>query len=136
MSISLPPAASETVRLSGTPRGSGTLQVRGCWVQLAGCRVCEIVPAPIRSDREDAAARKAGVMAAQRERIKASGLDAILAPSPRQSGTASSIRSVTAASQPTTSSPLSYPVIPPQPLLWLKSDSLTSGAMSIFDGET
>ncbi|BGP55929.1 hypothetical protein JCM8202v2_003536 [Rhodotorula sphaerocarpa] len=136
VSISLPPAASETVRLSGTPRGSGTLQVRGCWVQLAGCRVCEIVPAPIRSDREDAAARKAGVMAAQRERIKASGLDAILAPSPRQSGTASSIRSVTAASQPTTSSPPSYPVIPPQPLLWLKSDSLTSGAMSIFDGET
>ncbi|GAA5873361.1 hypothetical protein JCM3774_000758, partial [Rhodotorula dairenensis] len=129
ISVVVPPASLQTVRLVGTPLESGTLQIRGCSVQLAGCRSREfLVPVP---DPASTISEQMRIVGDSRpERIKHTGLDAL------------ALRTI--ASEPATTPAestgaehqfLECTVVPAQPLLWMRSTSLTHGALMLFDGE-
>ncbi|GAA5969112.1 hypothetical protein JCM3765_002183 [Sporobolomyces pararoseus] len=122
LSTIVPPGSFHTVRLSGTPRQAGILLVRGCNIRLAGCSSREFV-LPVWDEEEEIRRQKAALLDTSKERVKSSGLDAISAPS-------------TASSDPSKDSKfLECIVVPEQPLLWMRSTSLTHGALMLYDGE-
>jgi hypothetical protein len=120
----VPPASLQTVRMVGTPLEPGTLQIRGCSVQLAGCKSREFLLPTSKSESTEP--EKTSVNVDSRpERIKHTGLDAF----------ASRTRTVAATSKAENRF-LECTVVPAQPLLWMRSTSLTHGALMLFDGET
>ncbi|GAA5876487.1 hypothetical protein JCM16303_003552 [Sporobolomyces ruberrimus] len=118
----VPPGSFHTVRLTGTPREPGTLSVRGCNIRLAGCTSREFV-LPVWDEEEETRRQKAALLDTTKERIKSAGLDAI-PPSP-----------TSAADSGVDSKFLECVVVPEQPLLWMRSTSLTHGAVMLYDGE-
>lgn len=122
LSTVVPPGSFHTVRLTGTAREPGSLLVRGCNIRLAGCPSREFV-LPIWDEEEDARRQKAALLDTSGERVKATGLDAIpLLP--------------TASTEPPADSKfLECIVVPEQPLLWMRTTSLTHGALMLYDGE-
>ena len=125
----MPPASLQTVRMVGTPLEPGTLQIRGCSVQLAGCTSREFLLPTSKSESTEP--EKTSVNVESRpERIKHTGLDAF----------ASRTRTVAATSKEFGGEAenrfLECTVVPAQPLLWMRSTSLTHGALMLFDGET
>ena len=122
LSTVVPPGSLHTVRLTGTPREPGTLLIRGCNIRLAGCPSREFV-LPIWDEEEDGRRQKAALLDTSKERVKATGLDAI-APLP-----------TTPADPAADSKFLECIVVPEQPLLWMRTTSLTHGALMLYDGE-
>ncbi|GAA5898275.1 TRAPPII-specific subunit TRS120 [Sporobolomyces salmoneus] len=122
LSTVVPPGSFHTVRLTGTPREPGKLLIRGCNIRLAGCPTREFA-LPVWDEEEETRRQKAALLDTSKERIKSSGLDAILPPP-------------TSTTDPTTDSKfLECVVVPEQPLLWMRSTSLTHGALMLYDGE-
>ncbi|GAA5896374.1 hypothetical protein JCM6882_000998 [Rhodosporidiobolus microsporus] len=128
LSTVIPPGSFHTVRLTGTAREPGTLTIRGCNIRLAGCTVREFV-LPIWDSAEEAKQQKAALLDTSRERIKAIGLDAA---STSKRGVVS-IASDKALEE--SAKFLECVVVPEQPLLWMRSTSLTHGALMLYDGE-
>ncbi|KWU44001.1 hypothetical protein RHOSPDRAFT_34430 [Rhodotorula sp. JG-1b] len=129
ISVVVPPASLQTVRMVGTPLEPGTLQIRGCSVQLAGCKSREFLLPTSKSTSTEP--DKTPVKVNSRpERIKHTGLDAL----------ASRTRTAAATSKESGGEAenrfLECTVVPAQPLLWMRSTSLTHGALMLFDGET
>lgn len=121
LSTTIPPGTFHTVRLSGTPREAGLLVVRGCNIRLAGCTSREFV-LPVWSDVEEAKRQKAAMLDTSRDRSKSAGLVAFAragAPKPGEDGFVF----------------LECTVVPEMPLLWMRSTSLTHGALMLYDGE-
>lgn len=122
LSTVIPPGSFHTVRLTGTPREPGKLFVRGCNIRLAGCPSREFV-LPVWDDQEETKRQKSTLLDPLRDRIKSSGLDAVP-------------RLLTSTSDPASDSKfLECIVVPEQPLLWMRSTSLTHGALMLYDGE-
>ncbi|GAA6044610.1 hypothetical protein JCM8097_006453 [Rhodosporidiobolus ruineniae] len=124
----LPPGSFHTIRLTGTPREPGTLVIRGCHIRLAGCTSREFI-LPVWDSADEAKQHKAVLLDTSRERIKASGLDAV----PSNKAGVSSVDSDNALDA--SSKFLECVVVPEQPLLWMRSTSLTHGALMLYDGE-
>ncbi|GAA5989707.1 hypothetical protein JCM5350_007364 [Sporobolomyces pararoseus] len=122
LSTVVPPGSFHTVRLTGTPRESGTLLVRGCNIRLAGCPSREFV-LPVWDEEEEIRRQKAALLDTSKERVKSSGLDAI--PS----------LPILSSDPSKDSKFLECVVVPEQPLLWMRSTSLTHGALMLYDGE-
>ncbi|GAA5826496.1 hypothetical protein JCM11251_002398 [Rhodosporidiobolus azoricus] len=128
LSTVIPPGSFHTVRLTGTAREPGTLTVRGCNIRLAGCTVREFV-LPMWDAAEEAKQQKAALLDTSRERIKATGLDA--APTSKHGV-------VSVATDKTIEALVKFlecVIVPEQPLLWMRSTSLTHGALMLYDGE-
>ncbi|GJN91136.1 hypothetical protein Rhopal_004154-T1 [Rhodotorula paludigena] len=128
LSTVIPPGSFHTVRLTGTPREPGTLVIRGCNIRLAGCMSREFV-LPVWDTAEEAKQQKAALLDTTRERVKRSGLDAI----PQRSLEASAMESDTPLQGGDKF--LECIVVPELPLLWMRSTSLTHGALMLYDGE-
>lgn len=128
LSTVIPPGSFHTVRLTGTPREPGTLVIRGCNIRLAGCMSREFV-LPVWDTAEEAKQQKAALLDTTRERVKRSGLDAI----PQRSLEASAMESDTPLQGG--DKYLECIVVPELPLLWMRSTSLTHGALMLYDGE-
>ncbi|GAA6003089.1 hypothetical protein JCM10207_001980 [Rhodosporidiobolus poonsookiae] len=128
LSTVIPPGSFHTVRLSGTPREPGTLVIRGCNIRLAGCTSREFI-LPVWDAAEEAKQHKALLLDTSHERIKATGLDAL----PRAGRAISAVVS----DDPLDGSAkfLECTVVPELPLLWMRSTSLTHGALMLYDGE-
>lgn len=78
---------------------------------------------PVWDEEEETRRQKAALLDTTKERIKSAGLDAI-PPSP-----------TSAADSGVDSKFLECVVVPEQPLLWMRSTSLTHGALMLYDGE-
>jgi hypothetical protein len=124
----IPPGSFHTVRLTGTPREPGTLVIRGCNIRLAGCRSREFI-LPVWDTAEEAKQHKAALLDTSRERIKETGLEA----APRTSRGTSSLSNE--GDLEDSAKFLECVVVPEQPLLWMRSTSLTHGALMLYDGE-
>ncbi|GAA5936717.1 TRAPPII-specific subunit TRS120 [Sporobolomyces koalae] len=122
LSTVVPPGSFHTVRLTGTPREPGTLFVRGCNIRLAGCTTREFL-LPLWDEEEDGRRQKAALLDTSKERIKFSGLEAIPA------------RPTASRDSATDNKFLECIVVPIQPLLWMRTTSLTHGALMLYDGE-
>jgi hypothetical protein len=120
----IPPGSFHTVRLSGTPREAGLLVIRGCHIRLAGCTSREFL-LPVWNDQEEAKRQKAAMLDTTRDRIKASGLGAFS-------------RGATTGSEKGLEDGFKFlecSVVPKMPMLWMRSTSLTHGALMLYDGE-
>ncbi|GAA5864034.1 hypothetical protein JCM1840_000679 [Sporobolomyces johnsonii] len=128
LSTVVPAGSFHTVRLTGTPREPGTLVVRGCNIRLAGCASREFL-LPVWDDEEEARRQKAALLDTSRDRIKSTGLEAF------------PTRATEASALPTDKSLdggakfLECSIVPEQPLLWMRTTSLTHGALMLYDGE-
>ncbi|GAA5987807.1 hypothetical protein JCM10908_007223 [Rhodotorula pacifica] len=127
ISIVIPPASLQTVRLTGTPLEPGTLQMRGCNVQLAGCKSREFL-LPMTDSTSETLPSSANVFDPRIERIKQTGLDALPTLSSTSEGLSSDRKGVQDRF-------LECTVVPAQPLLWIRSTSLKHGALMLYDGE-
>lgn len=128
LSTVIPAGSFHTVRLTGTPREPGTLVIRGCNIRLAECSSREFL-LPIFDAAEEAKQQKAVLLETSHERIKATGLDAV--PSDGHAATA------VPSDKPLAEGAkfLECVVVPELPLLWMRSTSLTHGALMLYDGE-
>ncbi|GAA5872900.1 hypothetical protein JCM8547_003260 [Rhodosporidiobolus lusitaniae] len=129
LSTVIPPGSFHTIRLTGTPREPGTLVIRGCNIRLAGCTNREFI-LPVWDAAEEAKQQKAAVLDLARERIKASGLEAAQLSRTGGSTMVSSENPLQGGAKF-----LECVVVPEQPLLWMRSTSLTHGALMLYDGE-
>lgn len=124
ISTVVPAGSFHTVRLAGTAREPGLLVIRGCHIRLAGCTEREFL-LPVWNDEEEAKRKKAAMLDTATDRIKKTGLDAFAAASGARIRTAEEpgLRFVECT------------VVPELPLLWVRSTSLTHGALVLYDGE-
>lgn len=122
LSTVVPPGSFHTVRIRGTPLEAGLLIVRGCYIRLAGCTSREFL-LPVWDNEEEAKRQKATMLDTSRERTKASGLGAFGRETPGESGGEEGLKF------------LECTVVPEMPLLWMRSTSLTHGALMLYDGE-
>lgn len=121
LSTIVPPGSFHTVRLSGTPIEAGILTIRGCNIRLAGCAVREFV-LPVWNDEDEVKRQKAAMFDTSSDRIKSSGLVGFKKNEfmkPDEAGLKF----------------LECVVVPEMPLLWMRSTSLTHGALMLYDGE-
>ncbi|BGP40785.1 hypothetical protein JCM10449v2_004750 [Rhodotorula kratochvilovae] len=128
LSTVIPPGSFHTVRLTGTPREPGTLVIRGCNIRLAGCVSREFV-LPMWDADEEVKQQKAALLDTSRERVKRTGLDAVAQAAPAATAVPSD--------KPLDGDAkfLECTVVPEMPLLWMRSTSLTHGALMLYDGE-
>lgn len=78
---------------------------------------------PVWDEEEEIRRQKAALLDTSKERVKSSGLDAI--PS----------LPILSSDPSKDSKFLECVVVPEQPLLWMRSTSLTHGALMLYDGE-
>lgn len=121
--MTVPPGSFHTVRLTGTPRQAGLLTIRGCNIRLSGCALREFL-LPFLSDDEEATRLKDAMLNTSGDRVKATGLVAF------------SSRNGSAAAGEVGLRFLECAVVPEMPMLWMRSTSLTYGALMLYDGET
>ncbi|KAK4057137.1 hypothetical protein OIO90_001632 [Microbotryomycetes sp. JL221] len=118
----VPPGSFHSVRLRGTPLESGSLTIRGCWIQLAGCPSREFV-LPVWSEEADRKRQRQDLLDTTRERVKGHGLSAHASTKAHQNAPVDDFKF------------LECLVVPEMPLLWMRSTSLTHGALMLYDGE-
>lgn len=123
LSTVVPPGSFHTVRLTGTPREAGLLVIRGCHIRLSGCTSREFL-LPVWDDQEEAKRQKTAMLDTSQDRRKAMGLRAFL----RRSGEGSGPSEENVKFMECT-------VVPELPMLWMRSTSLTHGALMLYDGE-
>ncbi|KAK4051457.1 hypothetical protein OIV83_002941 [Microbotryomycetes sp. JL201] len=119
----VPPGSFHTVRLRGTPLEAGCLTVRGCWIQLVGCPSREFL-LPVWSEEAETKRQRAEMLDTRRERVKKQGLSAFASHSNGEDD--GETRDMTF---------LECSVVPEMPLMWMRSTSLTHGALMLYDGE-
>lgn len=139
--VVLPPEAYHTIRLTGRPRESGTIQVRGCFVTLAGCQEHEFTVLQYDVTAEKAKHSRDALVDDRRTRLKLQGLDArpaFIAQRRADEGG----RSDEGAGKSNTSNIgrfverfLQCKVLPSQPLLSIDSPSLLHGRFTLNEGE-
>lgn len=119
----IPAASYHTVRLRGVPLEAGILTVRGCTVKLAGCVAREFVLAMWDGELEVTKQKNASLDTVS-GRIKATGLQAREPCNPQShADLAPELNFIECV------------VVEEQPMLWLRSTSLTHGALMLYDGE-
>jgi trafficking protein particle complex subunit 9 len=128
--------------LSGIAEQPGTLTIRGCHAQTAGCETREFL-LPLSTEEEESKIEKRRTMKeAELDRFKFTGLDA--RPAEREKKRLSLVASAAAAA--TATAPTSKEtesvrfiecrVVPELPLLRIRRTSLTHGAVMMYSGES
>lgn len=117
MAVVIPPNTIHRLTLSGKASETGTLTVRGCWVQGQGSARREFVIPRLDETDEEKFSRRRSQLIMQGERLKSvvesRGAHAIASPHFME-----------------------LKVIPPLPLLRIRRASLTHGAVMLYEGET
>ncbi|KAI9718916.1 MAG: hypothetical protein M1812_003800 [Candelaria pacifica] len=119
------PYRTQTIFLSGTPRSSGSLIITGCFIKVRGCRerrypIFTKAWSPERATK----VKKMGLLAANRRMSRPSASEA----NPMAKGSVKS-------SDPKPSS-VELNVVPEQPIVVIKSTSLSQASIMILEGET
>jgi hypothetical protein len=127
MSVVLPASSFHAVSIIGKPLGTGNLVIRGCTVQAPGGISREFVLPLSTDEEEDRLSRRRSAMDCEIGRSKYSGLDSRPWERAAKRTSASIINK--------SFSFLECKVVPEQPLLRLRSTSLTHGAVMLYNGE-
>ncbi len=124
--VAIGPYRTQTLFVSGTPRSSGSLVITGCFIKVRGCRERRY---PIFTDawspERTTKIKKLGLQAAKR--------------GPPRSVSASEAPTKTKMHFPSSDpkpSSLDLTVVPEQPIVVIKSTSLSQAAMMVLEGET
>jgi hypothetical protein len=128
MPVTIPAGTLHQVVISGTATETGTLILRGCFVQAHGGVAREYILPLHTNEEEIRLARKRRSILSESGRCKYSGLERLPWPEAQkheslQSSLRSSFRFVECR------------VIPEQPLLRIRRTSVTHGALMLYDGE-
>ncbi|KAF8964707.1 TRAPP II complex [Flammula alnicola] len=127
----IPANTLHQVVLSGKATETGTLIIRGCFVQAPGGQVREYILPLYTNEEEERLSRKRRAITSENGRSKYTGLD-------RYPWNRSRKRTSTSASE-TSGGPsfryLECKVVPDQPLLRIRRSSVTHGALMLYDGE-
>lgn len=139
-STTIPASSTHTVTLSGIALETGTLTIRGCFVQLPGGLAREfILPLPPSASASSnprisaTPSLKISHSPYDAERIKFTGLESnhLLRPSDQPERSGSGTNSVIAPPRF-----LQYQVVPEQPLLRIRRSSIAHGSLMLYDGES
>ncbi|KAJ3540870.1 hypothetical protein NMY22_g4126 [Coprinellus aureogranulatus] len=126
----IPANSTMDVLLTGTPVETGTLTIRGCFVQAPGGMVREFI-LPLNTEQEvDRIAKKRNALACEFERYKYWGIESFpWHKSGRRESKQMSIPSISSFKF------LQCNVVPEQPLLRIRRTTVTHGALMLYDGE-
>ncbi|KAJ7940592.1 TRAPP II complex [Mycena leptocephala] len=129
--VLLPANSLHVVTLSGKATETGSLVVRGCFVQAPGGTKREFTLPISTAEEEERIYRKRAALQCEVGRSKYSGLDCF--PWEKASKRASTQLAIS-----TTKAPLrfsEFTVVPEQPLLRIRRTSVTHGAVMMYNGE-
>lgn len=135
--ISIPPRAMHTLRLSGVPRDTGKVTVRGCRITLEGCVARSFRVSQLDPNTDKGRIARATELDDRRVRIKAAGLEArpaLVAERRRAAllaGEAKPKRQSSTDAEPL----LECVVVPAQPLLAIEAATTPHGSLVLWDGE-
>ncbi|KAL2067789.1 hypothetical protein VTL71DRAFT_15885 [Oculimacula yallundae] len=117
------PYRTQILTISGTPKASGQFKITGCIVRVRGCRERRfpIFDAPWSPQRE--------------LKIKTIGVASLFKPKDRPISVSSGIVTTTPAIVPPKPTFLSLNVIDKQPIVVVKSTSLSQSALMVLEGE-
>jgi hypothetical protein len=135
--VSIPPRAMHTLRLSGIPRDTGKVTVRGCRITLDGCAARSFRVSQVDASTDKGSIARATELDDRRVRIKAAGLEA------RPAFVAERRRAALLAgdAKPKRQSSngvellLECVVVPAQPLLAVEAATTSHGSLVLWDGE-
>lgn len=126
--VTIPAGALHQVVIAGTATETGTLVLRGCFVQAPGGIAREYI-LPLHTNEEDnRLARKRRSILSENGRFKYSGLE-------RFPWSKAQKHSNMHSSQSPSFKFLECKIIPEQPLLRIRRTSVTHGALMLYDGE-
>lgn len=131
MSVTIPAGSLHQVVITGTATETGTLTLRGCFVQAPGGIAREYILPLHTNEEEKRLARKRRTILSEYGRFKYSGLECLPWSKVQKHN---SIQS----SQTTLRRQFRFlecKVIPEQPLLRIRRTSVTHGALMLYDGE-
>ncbi|KAI9697980.1 MAG: hypothetical protein M1836_004333 [Candelina mexicana] len=124
--VAMGPYRTQTLFVSGTPRSSGSLNITGCLIKVRGCKERRY---PIFTDawspKRASKIENMGLLAARR---------GIHRPSSANEDTTKA-RKIASSTDPKPSS-VHLNVVPEQPIVVIKSTSLSQAAIMILEGET
>ncbi|KAI0062282.1 hypothetical protein BV25DRAFT_1945461 [Artomyces pyxidatus] len=131
ISLSIPANSYHSITMVGTPKESGMLVIRGCFVQAPGGVSCEFLLPVSTTEEEDRKSRRRSAIACESGRSKYGGLES------RPWGKDGKRISTVGGTVPNLPTPkfLECKVVPEQPLLRIRWSSLTHGAVMLYDGE-
>lgn len=127
--VVIPAGTLHQVVLSGQATETGTLTIRGCFVQAPGGIAREYILPLYTVEEEERLARKRRTITSENGRSKYAGLKGCL--SQKRSSTPTTELSAGTS----TFRFLECKVVPDQPLLRIRRSSVTHGALMLYDGE-
>lgn len=130
MRVTIPAGTLHQAVITGTATETGTLILRGCFVQAPGGIAREYILPLHTNEEEDRLSRKRRTILTENGRSKCSGLERLPWSKVQTNKT---MRSLQAASRPLRF--LECKVIPEQPLIRIRRTSVTHGALMLYDGE-
>ena len=126
--MTIPGDSIQQVVISGKPLTSGSLVIRGCFIQAPGGALREFVLPLLTSQEEERLARRRSAISCEYGRWKYSGLECF--PSAQTKKRASD--TIQPAGQTRF---LECQVVPELPLLRIRRTSVTHGAVMLYEGE-
>lgn len=126
--MTIPGDSIQQVVISGKPLASGSLVIRGCFIQAPGGALREFVLPLLTSQEEERLARRRSAISCEYGRWKYSGLECF--PSAQTKKRASG--TIQPAGQTRF---LECQVVPELPLLRIRRTSVTHGAVMLYEGE-
>ncbi|CAO1627315.1 unnamed protein product [Sympodiomycopsis kandeliae] len=144
--VSLPPTAFRTISLTGTPRKSGVVNVRGIFLTLQGCKEREFKVSLHEEANEKQRQAREAVLDDRRSRLKTQGLDARPAVLAQRRAAQAAAEGETGkaggkkalhhiAGSSNGEKFVACKVGPSQPMLTIDSPSLSHGQLLLYDGE-
>jgi hypothetical protein len=127
--IVIPAGTLHQVVLSGQATETGTLTIRGCFVQAPGGIAREYILPLYTAEEEERLARKRRAISSENGRSKYPGLEGC------RSQKRSSTLTTESSAGTFTFRFLECKVVPDQPLLRIRRSSVTHGALMLYDGE-
>ncbi|KAK2466897.1 hypothetical protein APHAL10511_001155 [Amanita phalloides] len=126
----IPGDSIQQVVISGKPLATGSLVVRGCFVQAPGLASREFILPLLTSQEEERLDRRRSAIACETGRWKYSGLECL--PWARKTKRTSGFAQATSHAIPRF---LECQVVPELPLLRIRRTSVTHGAVMLYEGE-
>lgn len=127
--VVIPAGTLHQVVLSGQATETGTLTIRGCFVQAPGGIAREYILPLYTAEEEERLARKRRAITSENGRSKYPGLEGC------RSQKRSSTLTTESSAGTFTFRFLECKVVPDQPLLRIRRSSVTHGALMLYDGE-
>ena len=131
MRVVIPANTLHQVVISGIAKQTGTLILRGCFVQAPGGTTREYILPLYTNEEEERLARKRRTILSENDRFKYSGLECYPWTKAQKHTSTQSGKTPLGSSFKF----LECKVVPEQPLLRIRRTSITHGALMLYDGE-